>query len=203
MLQEKRLDADITEKLDDNVAAGTIVSQEPLAGTMVDERSKVRLVVSTKKPDWPPMPNVLGKTPEQGQNLLKEVGFSGAVTRKDEPSDTVGKGLVVRADPSSGLPLDLKGTVTLYVSTGKPPTKKWYWSGSAPNIGGDVVFVRIDVENPIGSQAKTMVNARDYKPDDQLGPLEIEVPAGAKARVHIMAGPDLDSLTEAGVDEGP
>lgn len=84
---------------------GTIGSQFP-------EKGAVTLVVSLG-----PVPDVVGKTTEQANQLLSAAGLQGAVTG-EEFSDTVAKGSVISATPASD-PIGPGGTVNLVVSKGQ------------------------------------------------------------------------------------
>jgi beta-lactam-binding protein with PASTA domain len=107
-----------SEAADDTVPAGNVISQDPAAGTMVDAGATVNIVVSTG-PDAPAtvkVPDVAGKTADEGQQALEAEGF--VVDRQDKPSTDVEAGLVIETAPAAGTEAAAGDTVTMYVSTG-------------------------------------------------------------------------------------
>ena len=111
----------------DTVEKGNVISQEPKADEVVSKYSKVSVVISLGSDAFDISKlNLVGKTKESAESLLKENGFS--TDTKEEPSDTVPKGSVI-----SYIPTKPKNgeRVTLTVSSGKKVTKV-----VVPNITG-------------------------------------------------------------------
>jgi beta-lactam-binding protein with PASTA domain len=90
-----------------------------VAGTEVDAGSAVDLVVSTGPP-LVPVPNVVGETLGQAQEVLAGVPLTvGRVT--EEPSETVPEDSVISSAPEAGAQVAPGSAVDLVVSTGPPP----------------------------------------------------------------------------------
>jgi hypothetical protein len=70
------------------------------------------------------IPNVVGLTPEEAENKLQEAGF-GVLLGEDGYSDEVPAGYIYKQEPRAGELYDLKNTVVIYRSVGKPtPTPR-------------------------------------------------------------------------------
>jgi beta-lactam-binding protein with PASTA domain len=121
---------------------GTVVQQDPAAGTNLPLDSHVRLVVATRpsrsggelgpspvKPTSGMLPNVVGLTEEAANQLLTSKGFAKLiqgrrVSAEHEP------GTVVQQDPAGGTNLPLDSDVRLVVAT--RPSRSGADLGSAP-----------------------------------------------------------------------
>lgn len=111
----------------DTVEKGNVISQEPKADEVVSKYSKVSVVISLGSDAFDISKlNLVGKTKESAESLLKENGFS--TDTKEEPSDTVPKGSVISYTPTK--PKNGE-RVILTVSSGKKVTKV-----VVPNITG-------------------------------------------------------------------
>ena len=111
----------------DTVEKGNVISQEPKADEVVSKYSKVSVVISLGSDAFDISKlNLVGKTKESAESLLKENGFS--TDTKEEPSDTVPKGSVISYTPTKPKSGE---RVTLTVSSGKKVTKV-----VVPNITG-------------------------------------------------------------------
>ncbi len=104
----------VTEQESDE-SAGTVLSQEPVAGTSVPVNSTVAVVVSTGPPTVS-MPNVVGKTEAAARNQLEGLGLVVQVESVPDPSTKV-----VKQSPSSGTQLEAGSTVKIYVGDGSGP----------------------------------------------------------------------------------
>ena len=70
------------------------------------------------------IPNVLGLTPEEAESKLKEAGF-GVRLGEDGYNDEVPAGYIYKQEPGAGELYDLKNTVVIHRSLGKPtPTPR-------------------------------------------------------------------------------
>ena len=116
----------VTEKSDDKVEKGKILSQDPPAGADADKGSKVNLVVSSGR-ERVKVPPVEGQDAFTAARQLNEVGLQ--VDRRDEFSPSVKEGVVIKSEPPPGTEVDKGSKVTLVVSQG-PETIK------VPNVVG-------------------------------------------------------------------
>jgi serine/threonine-protein kinase len=98
--------------------AGTVIGQDPQAGTKADDGSTVTLTVS-QGPGTATVPSVEGLTLAQAKRKITRAGLKvGRVNQ--ESSQIVPAGDVIRTDPASGQNPDVGTPVTLVVSSGKP-----------------------------------------------------------------------------------
>jgi beta-lactam-binding protein with PASTA domain/predicted Ser/Thr protein kinase len=96
--------------------AGQVTRQNPEPGTLLAAGETVTLTVSA--PEEKEIPNLEGQDPVAAASTLTRLGFN--VERKDESSDTIAEGKVIRTDPAAGQRLRVNETITLFVSSGLP-----------------------------------------------------------------------------------
>ncbi|MDJ0458896.1 Stk1 family PASTA domain-containing Ser/Thr kinase [Arthrobacter sp. NQ7] len=106
----------VTEQFDDQAAAGTVLSQDPAAGTPSRHGTPVQIAVS-KGPQPIPVPVVVGKAKDDAVAAVKAAGLTAAVAPDEVFDRNVPKGAVVSQSPANGT-LTRGGTVTLTVSKG-------------------------------------------------------------------------------------
>jgi len=97
---------------------GTVMSQQPAAGSTAGPGSVITLVVSAGK-GQAPVDDVTGMTEFDAVAALARSGF--APQKTTEPSDTVPQGNVIRTDPAAGTVIPKGSQVTLVVSSGAAP----------------------------------------------------------------------------------
>jgi len=107
-LTEARLTNEVTEKFDETVPAGVVISQDPASGT-ADKRSVVALVVS-KGPPLVEVPGVVGKSVGEAQTILTAAGFLNVLSQLPG-----GPGMVLNQSPGGGEKAPKGATITLYV----------------------------------------------------------------------------------------
>jgi len=106
----------VTEQCSDTVPAGSVISQNPVAGTVVTEGSTVNLVVSSG-PCPVTVPDVVGQDQASAEAALAAAGLVvGTVTT--QCSDTVPADSVISQNPVGGASVAPGSTVDLVVSTG-------------------------------------------------------------------------------------
>ncbi len=98
--------------------SGTVINQEPLGGTKVNEGSSVTLTVS-QGPGNTPVPSVTFLSKNAAVRAITQAQLKVGRTQS-ESSDTVPAGDATRTDPGSGTSLPVGSSVTLFVSSGKP-----------------------------------------------------------------------------------
>jgi serine/threonine-protein kinase len=94
----------------------TVIGQDPSGGARAEEGSTVTLTIS-EGPAVARVPPVDGLTFASAQRRLVRAGFE--VDRRDEASDTVPRGRVIRSSPGEGSEAERGSTVTLIVSSGR------------------------------------------------------------------------------------
>ncbi len=97
---------------DSNEPEGQVIAQDPLAGSVVPQGSRVTVTVS-KGPVTADVPDVTGDALADAEQLLKDAGFESSVQPQDV-TDPSQDGLVLAQDPAAG-PLEQGSTVTLFV----------------------------------------------------------------------------------------
>jgi beta-lactam-binding protein with PASTA domain len=104
----------IRRRFDDQVAAGGVISQNPVDGEL-PMGSAVDLVVSKgHAPER--IPDVVGRKFESAERTLASLGFELKV--EEAHSDEIQKGRVIAVDPAAGTTQDYGSTVTVKVSIG-------------------------------------------------------------------------------------
>jgi len=101
------------------VASGSVISENPPAGTSVASGSAVNLVVSTgwSGPSQVAVPNVVGQTQAAATSAITGAGLiMGAVAQQS--SSTVASGSVISQNPAAGADRVSGSAVNLVVSTG-------------------------------------------------------------------------------------
>jgi serine/threonine-protein kinase len=101
-------------RTDENVPAGKVAAQQPSTDE-ASPGSEVHLVISDG-PKPVEVPNVVGKTYDDAAKALAAKKFK--VSRKDEYSDTVPAGQVIRTDPVGNAEAPRDSSVTVVVSLG-------------------------------------------------------------------------------------
>ncbi|CAM3984112.1 Stk1 family PASTA domain-containing Ser/Thr kinase [Helcobacillus massiliensis] len=114
-LSDAGFTVDVSEKEDPEQTPGTVLEQSPEAGEMLDSGSTVRIVVA-KEQGPKALPNVTGATLDEARKKLSDAGFG--VEVKQEASDSVPKGRVIRTEPKANEKVEPNSTVTIIVSSG-------------------------------------------------------------------------------------
>ncbi|HEX8689376.1 MAG TPA: PASTA domain-containing protein [Solirubrobacterales bacterium] len=177
LLEQDGFKVDGVKRVRREVAAGTVLEQDPSAGeTSLDcafvsffcSKPQVVLTVSAG-PGSAEVPGVAGESQEEAVAALEEAGFEPLV--RSANSESVEAGLVISSDPRGGTTATRGSTVTLTVSSG-------------PKLARVPVLV--------GSQrsvAVQQIRARGLSPSVEGE--ESEVPAGEVIRQSPSAGSEL------------
>jgi eukaryotic-like serine/threonine-protein kinase len=113
----------VTEVQTTNAPGGSVVTQDPAAGSKAPEGTKVALTVAATASPSPtastlPVPGVVGESQATAQTQLIGAGFVVVVSR--ETSTSVPSGDVISQSPSGGVVAAAGTTVTIVISTGAP-----------------------------------------------------------------------------------
>ena len=111
---------DVSVNIAEGVPEGTVAEQNPTAGTEVDEGAKVDLVVSGGV-GTVVVPDVVGKTESEAEQLLTALGLEVAKSR--EYYDTVASGTVYAQVPDAGADAAPGSTAAILISRGTAPAK--------------------------------------------------------------------------------
>lgn len=115
-LEEANLKYKVVEEENDEYDPGYVFKQSPEADTTVKEGKIVEIFVCIGTTGIE-VPNVVDKTEDAAKILLENEGFK--VEVKEEASDDVDEGKVIRQSPSAGQKLEKGETVIIVVSSGK------------------------------------------------------------------------------------
>jgi beta-lactam-binding protein with PASTA domain len=119
------------------VAAGNVVSESPVAGTIVAAGSKVNLVVSSG-PASVSIPNVIGQTQAAASSAFTAAGLVvGTVTLQS--SVTLAAGAVISESPVAGTNVAVGSKVNLVISSGPAPVLVPNVSGQTQAAAGSVI----------------------------------------------------------------
>ncbi|MEE3419981.1 MAG: Stk1 family PASTA domain-containing Ser/Thr kinase [Lachnospiraceae bacterium] len=104
------------EKASDE-AEGTIIEQDPKAGSKVARNSTIHYYRSSGKAQISIPSGIVGSTLQDAENALKNAGFTN-VTTSQEQSDSVEIGNIISVSPTEGSKAAPTDQITLVVSTG-------------------------------------------------------------------------------------
>lgn len=108
---------EIKNEATNDFSEGTVVKTTPGVNTSRRQGSKIDIVVATAA--LVSVPDVSGKDRETATQELENLGFN--VTVKEEYSDSIGEGLVIKINPQTNSSVEKGSSVTLYVSKGVAP----------------------------------------------------------------------------------
>jgi VWFA-related protein len=124
----------VSQQSSTTVAAGSVISQSPAAGSSLATGSAVSLVVSTGPVA---VPNVVNQTQTAATTALTGAGLAlGAVSQTS--SATVPSGSVISQNPAAGTSVAAGSAVALVVSTGPVPPPPPPPSGGGGGGGGSM-----------------------------------------------------------------
>jgi serine/threonine-protein kinase len=112
------LDPEVRTSFSLTVPRGTVIGQDPAAGSRVREGSVVEIVVS-RGVNRVEMPDAVGRPEAEVVDPLREADVD--VTVERSASETVAEGLVISQDPGPGVVLSGEDEATLVVSDGPEP----------------------------------------------------------------------------------
>lgn len=110
----------IVETAESGQPAGTVISQDPGGGAVVNKGSRVTITVS-KGPAQAVVPGVEGFTTSQARQTIGDRGFSTSV-REETVTDEANDGIVLRQSPGAGTKLTKGKAVVITVGKLQAPT---------------------------------------------------------------------------------
>lgn len=119
-LESLNLKYKIVEGESDQYDPGYVIDQSIEANTKVKEGKVIEITVCGGK-DGIEVPDVTNKTEDAATILLENAGFK--VEIKEEASEDIEKGKVIRQSPGKGMKLEKGQTVIIVISTGKEDIK--------------------------------------------------------------------------------
>jgi serine/threonine-protein kinase len=178
-----------------NVEIGKICRQDPPAGAEVDPKSTKILYWVSDGPLTVVLPGVAGMSREAAAREIRRVGFKGTFTPdKKEFNDTVPKGMVLRTEPAEKGTVSRDAQVTLVLSKGPQADEQFtFRPGKAPDLGAETDYIRIEMENPVGSDPQTVWEGT-AKPGERLRDQVLSRRPDQRVVVRIYAGTDETDL---------
>ncbi|MEW1951567.1 Stk1 family PASTA domain-containing Ser/Thr kinase [Pseudarthrobacter sp902506025] len=168
----------VTEKFDEEAAAGTVLSQDPAAGTPARHGTPVGLTVS-KGPQPIAVPSVVGKAEDDAVAAIEAAGLTAEVAPDQVFDRNVPEGAVVSQSPANGT-LTRGGTVTVTISKGPKMVAVPSFIGkqaSEARKALEALGFQVRVNNILGGFFGTV---RDQSPVDR------EVPEGSVVTITVV-----------------
>lgn len=179
-LEGAGLDAEI-DPVPNLATRNTVLEQDPVPDSVVDEGSTVTLSVSTG-PALVEIPEVSGLSPKEARKRLEDQGL--VVTLVNKPSDTVPKGSVIRTDPVAGTEISVGSTVKILVSSG---TAK----ATVPDLAGldlDTALSRLEAAGLSANVVQQDASAPSGEVVDQSPSAGTKVKKGSQVTVFVSSG---------------
>lgn len=126
-LSDAKLQLGSVKQQDSDQPEGTVLSQDPAAGTNVDAGSRVSIAVSNGQVS---IPDVVGQSRAQATSTLQNAGFQVQVVEQQDGSAS--PGTVLAQAPVGGNKGRKGSTVTITVATAPPPNPTPTPTASAP-----------------------------------------------------------------------
>ena len=120
LLQEVGLLMQVEKAYSSTISKDSVISQGILAGREVAEGSTIKVVISLGQ-ELIEVPNVIGRTLQEGQSMLERLSFVVSITREHSQEP---EGRILRQSARGGTNLTKGQTVTLTVSRGPAPVEE-------------------------------------------------------------------------------
>ncbi len=176
----------VDEANSDDVAAGHVISQDPAAGTKVDQNTSVNIVVSSgkAKSDKTTVPDLMGKSHEEAEKALKDAKLI-AVPGNPVYSDEVEPGKVCSQSVAAGTQVDEGSQVVFSTSLGKETV-------AVPDVTGKPVAEARSLLNKAGLGTDTTTAYSDKVAKDsvisQSVPKDTKVVKGTIVTLQVSLG---------------
>ncbi|MBA3304006.1 MAG: Stk1 family PASTA domain-containing Ser/Thr kinase, partial [Acidimicrobiia bacterium] len=176
LLDERGLDAEITEEPNEQVPAGVVFAQDPAAGVNVREGATVQLRVSAGAPPVT-VPSVVGLNLADAVSELEGRGL--VVDVRPTESEDRPEGEVLSQEPDAGEEVESGSTVVLEASSGPPLVPVPDVVGLTSNQAG-VELGRAGFEVSFQEEASTEPQGQVLRTDP---PADTELATGEEVRV--------------------
>src|SRR4051794_7983172 len=182
ILEKKKFEVK-THGIQSSKKPGTVVTQDPEAGTEADEQSTVDLGVSSG-PGQQVVPDVSNLPAKQAIQQLNEAGFK--VAQDLQPSQKVAKGNAIKTSPPANRMIPRGTEVRLFVSSGPPKVQ-------VPNVVGQDKDVAEGTLEDLGlNVTPTFVNSASPKDEvvSQSPGGGATVDKGSRVTITVSKGPE-------------
>ncbi len=149
----------------DTYEPGQIMDQTPKSGEQVATGTKVRVWVSLgpEQEALPKIEDLKNMTEEAAKNYLRAVSDTLIPIVRQENSDEVKEGLIIRTEPVAGSQLVEGQTITIYISSGPEQVMK-----SVPNVVGSDVTKALDIMVQNGFENTSIKEEDSIKPEGEV-----------------------------------
>ena len=168
---------------DPQIAAGLVISSDPIAGKRLPRDSEIHLVVSSGKPIIG-VPNVMGMSGADAQRALQDAGLTVNPQHTSKPSTAEDSGKVVATDPGPGAQIPSDRPVTLTVGSGPEEI-------SVPNVVGQ----NVDSARSALEGAGFRVDTTEVDSSEPAGQVLSQSTAGGQSQIK---GATIDLRVSAG-----
>ncbi|MDO5080072.1 Stk1 family PASTA domain-containing Ser/Thr kinase [Buchananella hordeovulneris] len=190
-----------TQRHDDEVAKGNVISSKPAAGERLKRGQTVTLEVSLGK-EQVTVPDVTGRTVSNATDILRSNRLGAASVRREEYSAEVEAGVIIATDPTAGTRVDHSSEVTLVVSLGPKPVP-------VPSV---VSMEKQKAQETLEAAGFTVQLAEEYHDDVPAGHVISQDPQaatdlvpGSPVSLLLSKGPalvEIPNLIGKNIDEG-
>lgn len=126
----------MTEENSSEVAAGIVISQDPVAGTLKTEDNQILQIVVSKGPNLVEMPDIIGFTQSNASKQLDERGIQYKM-QIVENDGTMAEGCVAKTDVVAGTKFDAGKTIVSVFIAGERDDTLVATTGSSPEPSSD------------------------------------------------------------------
>jgi serine/threonine-protein kinase len=197
LIEEDGLEASPTFEINDRIPENEVFKQDPEPGTRLNRGDEVKLTVSQGRGKVG-VPDVTGKSLSDAEAALQDAGFE--VDVRQEASDSVEKGKVIRTEPAANTQVERGSEVVVFESTGTQlvavPDVTGQNAVSASNQLGAAGFKVESVTEP----SETVEENTVIRTDPAAG---TQAPKGSTVRLVVSSGqeqvrvPNVIGLTQS------
>jgi beta-lactam-binding protein with PASTA domain/tRNA A-37 threonylcarbamoyl transferase component Bud32 len=197
LLEDDGFKVETELEVNDEVPVNEVFAQDPEPGARLQKGETVTLTVSEGKGKVP-VPDVTGQTLDDAEATLQDAGFE--VRVRQEASDKVEEGKVIRTDPAANVQVDHGSTVTVFVSSGAELVR-------IPDVTGKNALEAANTLGAAGLTVEQVSEASDTVAEGTVirtdPPAESSVAKGSKVRLVVSSGkeevrvPSVINLTQA------
>lgn len=193
---------EIEYSLSDTVSENCVISQDPAAKKVVKKNSDIKLIVSIGSSGGNiSTPNVVNKPFEEAIKEIMEAGLN--YTVKEEESDDVPEGYVIRQTPLAGTKLNKDDEINLHISKGKKTDTQATPSGEKVSVPSIVGLGRDQAEATLranglmlGSVSRSASSAQEGTIISQSPELGTSVVKGSYVSIVLSRGSEKRETTE-------
>ena len=182
LLEDRDLEVDAKFEVNDDVPENEVFAQEPPEGTRVEPGETVALTVSQGKGKVA-VPDVTGQTLEDAEATLEDAGLD--VNVRQETSDTIEAGKVIRTDPAANSQVTKGSPVNVYVSRGLELVKVPDVTGQDEVAAASQLGAAGFTVDPVSEPSDTVEADKVIRTEPGAGE---SAPKGSKVRLVVSSG---------------